>query len=331
MLWGEFMAKSANQKRKLLILRDILHTETDEEHPLTLEQLRTMLESRGVQAERKSLYDDLEQLRLQGEDIVTVRDRSVRYYMGERAFDLPELRLLVDAVQSSRFITHRKSEALIRKLESLTSRHLAGRLHRQVTVSGRIKSMNESIFYNVDALQQAMTEDKTVQFRYFDWDMHKKRCLRREGAAYTASPWALLWDDENYYLVAYDAASDSMRHYRVDRMQSITLTENKRQGAEVFARLDMSVYTRGTFGMFGGQERPVTLRCEAGMAGVMLDRFGPDTTWIPQEEGFTVQVPVVVSPQFFGWLAGLSGAVMVVDPDVAAAYRRYLQQIMDRL
>ena len=330
MLWGERMAKSANQKRKLLILRDILHTETDEDHPLTLEQLRALLDSRGVSAERKSLYDDLEQLRLQGEDIVCVRDRSVRYYMGERAFDLTELRLLVDAVQSSRFITHRKSEALIRKLEGLTSRHLAGRLHRQVTVSGRIKSMNESIYYTVDALQQAMTENTPVTFRYFDWDVQKKRRLRRDGALYTVSPWALLWDDENYYLVAYDHDRSDIRHYRVDRMQSLAPAEGKRQGEEAFARLDMGVYTRRTFGMFGGRERAVTLRCEAGMAGVILDRFGQDTTWIPDGDGFTVRVPVVVSPQFFGWLAGLEGAVTVTDPEVAGAYRQYLQTLMNK-
>lgn len=323
------MAKSANQKRKLLVLRDILHTETDEEHPLTLEQLRILLESHDIQAERKSLYDDLEQLRLQGEDIICVRDRSVRYYMGQRAFDLPELRLLVDAVQSSKFITHRKSETLIRKLEGLTSRHLAGQLQRQVTVSGRIKSMNESIYYNVDTLQLAMAENCAVQFRYFDWDMHKKRQLRRGGAAYTASPWALLWDDENYYMVAYDHDHAQMRHYRVDRMQSILPLEGSRQGADAFARLDMGAYTRGTFGMFGGREQLITLRCDAAMAGVILDRFGQDTVMIPDGDSFTARVSVVVSPQFFGWLTGLEGKVTVTDEDVATAYRQYLRKILD--
>ena len=322
------MAKGANQKRKLLILRDILHTETDEDHPLTLEQLRGLLESRGVTAERKSLYDDLEQLRLQGEDIVTVRDRTVRYYMGQRAFDLPELRLLVDAVQSSRFITLRKSEALIRKLEGLASRHSASQLQRQVTVSGRIKSMNESIFYTVDTLQLAMAENRAVQFRYFDWDVQKKRRLRRNGEVYTVSPWALLWDDENYYLVAYDHDRTSIRHYRVDRMQNVVCTEEPRQGAAAFAGVDMGAYTRKTFGMFGGKERPVTLRCADRMAGVILDRFGQDTTWIPDGDGFTVRVSVVISPQFFGWLAGLEGAVTVTDTDVAAAYREYLRDLL---
>jgi len=320
--------KRPNQKRKLLYLRDILHTETDEEHPLTLEQLRGALAARDVEAERKSLYDDLEQLRLHGEDVVTVRDKTVRYYLGQRTFDLPELRLLVDAVQSSKFITRRKSDALIRKLEGLTSRHLAGQLHRQMVVPGRIKSMNESIYYNVDGLQAAMAADRQVRFHYYDWDMDKQRHLRRDGGWYTVSPWTLLWDDENYYLVAYDSDTESMRHYRVDRMLHITATEDKRRGQAVFEQLDMAVYTRKTFGMFGGDTRWVTLRCEARMAGVILDRFGQDTTLCPEGEQFTVRVPVAVSPQFFGWLAGLGSAVTVTDPAVAAQYRAYLDDIL---
>ncbi len=328
---GEFaMPKGANQKRKLLILRDILHTETDEQHPLTLAQLQELLAARGVSAERKSLYDDLEQLRLQGDDIVTVRDRYVRYYMGQRDFDLPELRLLVDAVQSSKFITLKKSEKLIRQLENLTSRHQAVSLQRQVVVSRRIKSMNESIYYNVDALQQAMTEDCQVTFRYFEWDRHKQRQLRRGGALYTVSPWTLLWDSENYYLVAYSAAADSIRHYRVDRMLQISPIDDKRQGADVFGRLDMGVYTRGTFGMFGGVQQAVTLHCAPHMAGVILDRFGQDTTLVPHGDGFAVRVAVAVSPQFFGWLAGLGGDVSVADSDVAAEYRTYLEKLLSK-
>jgi len=189
------MAKRPNQKLKLLLLREILLRETDEQHPLTLEQIRGLLEQQGVTAERKSLYDDMEQLRLLGDDIVTVRDTTVRYYAGQREFDLPQLRLLVDAVQSSKFITHKKSEELIRRLEGLTSRHLAGQLQRQVLVSGRIKNMNESIYYNVDSLQAAISADRQVTFHYFDWGADKKQHLRRDGALYCVSPWGLTWDD----------------------------------------------------------------------------------------------------------------------------------------
>ena len=324
------MAKQANQKRKLLLLRDILRRETDEEHPLTLEQLREMLAVQGINAERKSLYDDLEQLRLMGEDVVSVRDRTVRYYIGQREFDLPQLRLLVDAVQSSKFITRRKSEQLIRQLEGLTSRHMAGKLHRQVLVSGRIKTMNESIYYNVDTLQGAMAANRQVEFRYFDWGVDKKQHLRRDGGAYTVSPWALTWDDENYYLIAYEEASDSIRHYRVDRMLRISVTDAPRRGETAFRRQDMAQYSRKTFSMFAGEEQTVTLRCANRMAGVILDRFGQEITLFPDGgEHFTVRVPVAVSPQFFAWVTGLDNEVHIVSPAaVAEEYRQYLTAIL---
>ncbi|MBR5524840.1 MAG: WYL domain-containing protein [Clostridia bacterium] len=325
------MARQGNQKLKLLHLQDILRRETDEEHPLTLQQITELLAQRGVSAERKSLYDDLEQLRLLGEDIVTVRDTTVRYYVGERTLDMPQLRLLVDAVQSSKFITRKKSEELIRRLESLTSRHLAGQLQRQVLVSGRIKNMNESIYYNVDSLQNAIAAERQVKFQYFDWGADKKQHLRRDGALYTVSPWALTWDDENYYLIAYDAVSASIRHYRVDRMLRIRQTDIPREGETVFRRMDMAVYTRKTFGMFGGQEQPVTLYCKASMAGIVLDRFGQDVPLMPADEaGFTLRVPVVVSPQFFAWLSGFGTDIRLEGPAaVVQEYRDYLTAILE--
>ncbi len=324
------MPKRANQKSKLLILRNILRRETDEKHPLTLVQLQALLAAQGVPAERKSLYDDLEQLRLLGEDVLQVRDTTVRYYVGQREFDLPQLRLLVDAVQSSRFITRRKSDQLIRQLEGLTSRHMAGQLRRQMLVSGRIKTMNESIYYNVDSLQTAIAAGRQVTFHYFDWGADKKQHLRRQGAEYAVSPWALIWDDENYYLIAYETESDSIRHYRVDRMLHITVTDSPRQGEEAFRRQDMTQYSRKTFGMFGGETQTVTLRCTNRMAGVILDRFGQDTTLFPEEDDrFTVRVPVAVSPQFFAWVTGLEGEVCLTAPEtVVGEYRQHLRRVL---
>lgn len=323
------MAKGQNQKRKLLYLLDILERETDEEHPLTLEQLRQLLAARGVEAERKSLYDDLEQLRLYGADIITHRDRQVRYYLGQRTFDLPELRLLVDAVQSSKFITHRKSLELIHKLEGQTSRHQAGQLQRQVLVTGRIKSMNESIYYNVDHLHSAMNDDRQVAFQYFDWDIRKQRQLRREGVEYMVSPWALTWDDENYYLIAYEAGK-GLRHYRVDRMLHIRSTGERRQGRERFEAEDMAAFSRKTFGMFGGEEQPVTLRCARWMTGVILDRFGQDTVLLPEGEGhFTVRVPIAVSEPFFAWASGFGTDLTIVSPPaVREQYTVYLKELL---
>ncbi len=323
------MAKGQNQKRKLLYLLDILERETDEEHPLTLEQLRQLLAARGVEAERKSLYDDLEQLRLYGADIITHRDRQVRYYLGQRTFDLPELRLLVDAVQSSKFITRRKSLELIHKLEGQTSRHQAGQLQRQVLVTGRIKSMNESIYYNVDHLHSAMNDDRQVAFQYFDWDIRKQRQLRREGVEYIVSPWALTWDDENYYLIAYEAGK-GLRHYRVDRMLHIRSTEERRQGRDRFEAEDMAAFSRKTFGMFGGEEQPVTLRCARWMTGVILDRFGQNTALLPEGEGhFTVRVPIAVSEPFFAWASGFGTDLTIVSPPaVREQYTVYLKELL---
>lgn len=324
------MARQANQKLKMLYLLEILRRETDEEHPLTLKQIIDLLAQRGISAERKSLYDDIEQLRLLGEDIITVRDTAVRYYIGERTLDIPQLRLLVDAVQSSRFITRKKSEELIRRLESLTSRHLAGQLQREVVVSGRIKNMNESIYYNVDRLQSAITAGRQVTFQYFDWGVDKKQHLRHGGALYTVSPWAMVWDDENYYLVAYHSEKGTLRHYRVDRMLHIAVTDLPREGEAAFRSHDLAAYSRQTFGMFGGQEQWVTLRCHKGMAGVMLDRFGSDTPFIPDgEDYFTARVPVVVSPPFFAWLSGFERDIRLIAPTaVAQEYVAYLTDIL---
>ncbi len=324
------MARQANQKLKLLYLLDILRRETDEEHPLTLRQIQDLLEQKGVTAERKSLYDDMEQLRLMGEDILSVRDTTVRYYIGERTLDMTQLRLLVDAVQSSKFITRKKSEELIRRLESLTSRHMAGQLQRQVLVSGRIKNMNESIYYNVDSLHNAMFANRQVRFQYFDWGVDKKQHLRHDGAWYTLSPWALTWDNENYYLVAYDSVRGTIRHYRVDRMLRIEQTDSPRQGEDVFRSLDMAVYNRQAFGMFGGQEQPVTLRCANWMAGVILDQFGSDTPLLPMDDAtFTARVSVVVSPPFFAWLSGFGGDIRLIKPAaVAEEYTAYLHTIL---
>lgn len=324
------MPRQGGQKLKLLFLQEILRRETDEQHPLSLRQIQDLLEQKGVSAERKSLYDDLEQLRLLGEDVVTVRDTTVRYYIGQRALDMTQLRLLVDAVQSSKFITRKKSEELIRNLEGLTSRHLAGQLQRQVLVAGRIKHMNESIYYNVDSLQSALQENRQVRFQYFDWGMDKQQHLRHEGAYYQVSPWALTWDDENYYLIAYDHSTETIRHYRVDRMLRIGSTDLPREGEAAFRQLDMARHTQKTFGMFGGESQPVTLWCRAGMAGIILDRFGQDVALIPAgDQAFTVRVSVVVSPQFFAWLTGFGPAVRLQSPAaVAEEYSRYLKEIL---
>lgn len=310
------MAKGTNQKLKLLYLAQIFSEETDEDHGLTLAEIAQRLSRLDINAERKTLYQDFEELRRFGMDICTNQEgKSFRYFLGSRTFQLPELKLLVDAVQSSRFITEQKSRELIKKLETLTSRSNANQLQRQVLIAGRIKTMNESIYYNVDGLHTAIAKERQIQFRYFRWGPDKTMILRHNGELYTVSPWHLCWDDENYYLVAYDSASGRIKHYRVDKMKNITITDLPRDGAETMEHLDLTIYTRRLFGMFGGEPIRVTLEGDDDMINVLIDRFG-DEIPLRRKDGDRVEtrVDVAVSPQFLGWVASFGGKLTVTSP-----------------
>ena len=323
------MARSANQKLKLMRLYQILFRQSDEDHPLTVQQLIQELERDGIAAERKSIYDDLEALRTLGVDVQSRKGRSSGWFIGQRDFELPELKLLVDAVQSSRFITRKKSDALIKKLEGLASVHQARQLQRQVYVDRRVKVMNESIYYNVDKLHTAIAQQRAITFKYFDYNVRKERIFRREGKRYRVSPYGLIWNSENYYLVAWDEGTAEMRHYRVDKMAEIAVTCMARSGPDAAGSFDVAAYAQKHFGMYRGQEVNVTLRCRNEMVGVVLDRFGQDAILVPDgEEHFTVTLPVVTSPQFFGWLFGLEDNVeLTAPPQAVRAYRERLETI----
>ena len=327
------MPKSPNQKTKLLHLYQIMLHQTDEDHPITVAQMIEQLARYDIKAERKSIYDDLEALRLFGLDIQCRRGKTPGWFVGERDFELPEVKLLMDAVQSSRFITQKKSDALIRKLESLASMHQAGQLQRQVYVSGRIKVMNESIYYNVDKLHTAIAGQKAITFRYFDYDIHRQKVFRQEGGRYIVSPYGLIWNSENYYLVAFDHAHQEMRHYRVDKMTEIVVTGLPREGRKQYPDFQLAQYGQKHFGMYSGREITVTLRGRREKAGLVWDRFGQDVILVPDgEEHFTVTIPVVMSPQFFGWLMGLDGSLTLVAPaEAVRAYRDKLSAAMQTL
>lgn len=325
------MSKSPNQKLKLMHLYLLLMRSSDELHPITIPQMIESLARADIKAERKSIYDDLNGLRSLGVDIQNRKGSSPGWFIGRRDFELPELKLLVDAVQSSRFITKRKSEALIGKLEDLTSSHQAKQLRRQVYVYDRAKTMNESIYYNVDKLHTAIAAQISITFCYFDYDMYHKKVFRRDGRRYNVSPYGLIWNNENYYLVAYDIDKEQMRHYRVDKMCDLILTDRPRLGREHYSDFDLAAYSQKHFGMFSGDEAMVTLRCRAHMAGVVLDRFGHDIIMIPQgNDYFTVTLPIVLSPQFFGWLFGLEDNVTITAPQWAVdSYRERIKTISE--
>ena len=305
-----------NQKLKMLYLLKIFSEETDDLHPLTMPEIISKLAAYGVNANRKTLYLDFEELRNFGVDIISNKVGHDCYYnIGSRDFELPELKLLVDSVQSSKFITDRKSTELIKKLESLVSKYEGKQLQRQVVISGRVKAMNESIYYNVDKLHEAIGSGCQIRFKYFQWNVNKQMELRKDGAWYQVSPWALMWDDENYYLVAYDATDGKIKHYRVDKMLSISVTKEKRLGQEQFKRFDMPRYTKSLFGMYGGEIVKVMLEARNDMVGVIIDRFGKDILIAPVDsERFRVNVDVSMSNQFLGWIMAVGDGVKIVGP-----------------
>ncbi|MBQ3108015.1 MAG: WYL domain-containing protein [Clostridia bacterium] len=309
------MARSPNQKLKILYLMQMLLEETDESHPLPMEQILANLAANGMCAERKSIYDDIESLRLYGLDIRMTKSRPSGYYVLSRRFELPELKLLVDSVQESQFITEKKTLQLIKKLESLCSRHEAYKMRRQVLVSGRIKHMNESIYYSVDAIHTGIAEDKKIRFRYFEYTPNKQKAYRHDGAYYCVSPFALTWNNENYYLIGYDGEAACIKHYRVDRMERISVTEEAREGKDAFSSHDMSVYTRRTFSMFGGEETRVDMEFENHLVGVVMDRFGKDAPLVKTDDAhFSVSAEVAVSPQFYAWIFGLGTGARITGP-----------------
>ena len=309
--------KGKNQRQKLLYLLKILSEETDDDHFLTLHQIIKKLEAYGVNADRKTIYTDFEELRAFGFDIIMEKiGRNYYYHIGSRLFELPEMKMLVDAVQSARAITDRKSGQLIRKLETMVSKYEARQLHRQVFIAGRIKTMNESIYYNVDAIHQAIGTDRQIRFKYFKWDIRKEMVYRRKGDWYLISPWALMWSDENYYLVAYDALDGLVKHFRVDKMVSISVTDKQREGQEQFSRFDMVRYSGSLFGMFSGEETEITLEAQNNIVSVLIDRFGKDIPIEPVDENnFRTKVNVSVSSQFLGWILALGGKVRITGPD----------------
>ena len=319
--------KLSHQKLKLLYLMKILTEKTDEEHTLTVPQMIAELSRYGVSAERKSIYSDLEYLRLFGLDICSRKTKTHDYFVASRDFELPELKLLVDSVQSSKFITHKKSLELISKIEKLTSAANAKRLHRQVYVSNRVKTFNETIYYNVDKIHEAIAENKQITFKYFEMNVDKKKVYRKNGDLYRESPVALSWDDENYYLITYKQKYDNYVHYRVDKMEGIEITDDARVLDD--KPFDLSEYTKETFGMFSGEGTNVSIKFENELVGVVLDRFGVDVRISKEDEKhFVCRVKVAVSPQFLAWVFSFGNRAEIISPDsVVDEMRRMISEV----
>lgn len=284
------MVKSYSQKLRVLYVMQVLLRYSDEEHPISQAEISERLNAYGIQADRKSIYDDIKVLNEFGVEIVKIR-----------------------------------------KLEELASVHEAKTLQRQVFVGNRIKTMNESIYYyNVDKIHQAISQNRLIRFHYYEWTPQKEMHLRRNGKAYEISPWGLTWDDENYYMVGYDGEAEMIKHFRVDKMLDIEITDQPRSGKERFEKFDLANYAKKVFGMFSGEERTVKMLCENNLAGAMIDRFGRDVMMHPvDEEHFSVSAAVNVSPQFFGWLVELGKGVVIESPeDVREEFGGWMRAVM---
>lgn len=321
------MAKSDRQKLKLLYLKDYLCQNTDEAHPASLRSLIEHLEHHEIKCERKSLYSDLAALNLYGLDVQYKRGKPEGYYVSKREFELSELKFLVDAVLSSRFLSPKHSAELIRKLAGQSSIHESALLRREIVLAGRIKSESEENLSAVDVIHEAIALDRKIRFRYFDWGVDLQKRFRK--GVYEASPYALLWDDENYYMVAH-SARHGLTHYRVDKMEEIFLMDAPRTVTEETVAFDPGEYSREMFGMFRGERVNVKLQFESSLAGVVVDRFGRDILMTPHgDTHFTFQTKIALSPNFFAWLCRFAGRATIVYPQSAVnAFRTYCNNIL---
>ncbi len=317
------MAKSDNQKLKILYILDYLQKNSHRDKPVRASELISMLDSRyGISCERKTIYSDIAALQDYGVDIVALPGKNGGYYIASRNFELPELKLLIDAVLSSRFLTEKKSRELIEKLCRECNEEDSRLLKRNVLVSGRVKSMNESIYYNVDTIQEAITRNRQITFRYYDWDFGGKRKFR--DREYIASPYGLCQDNENCYLLAW-TERHGVTHFRVDRMTGITIKEEKRTPCPDLTGKALTEHANQLFQMFAGESVQVKMRFHRSLMNAVIDRFGKDTMLIPDgDEHFNFTVHVAVSPMFLSWVIGFGSKAKVLYPEAVVQECRKL-------
>lgn len=324
------MAKSVRQKEKLLRILEILEQRTDENHSISTKGLIEALKAYDIEAERKSIYDDIMVLTNMGYDIRQDKSKNGGYSLLSRRLEKSEILPLVDAVSCSKFITEKKSRELIKKLEGFLSVYEAGELNRNVYVSNRIKTDNESIYYVVDSVSSAIFLKKSIEFLYCEWNTKKQLVARKDGKKYKAFPLALVWDDEKYYLIAVDLLVNEIRHYRCDKIKDVSILNEGYDNIDLIKGFDPVLYENRTFGMYGGKEESVTLIFPERMCGIIIDRFGKEPTLRTENDGLiSARVKVNVSSQFFGWLSGLGPEITIKGPEtVREEYKNYLLKLI---
>lgn len=316
-----------NVRLRILLVMEIFFERTDAEHGVSMQDILRWLEQNGIAGERKSVYEDIHALKQYGLSIEYYQEDKT-YRLIERAMEIAELKLLVDAVHASKFITKKRANQMIQHIMDMTSCYQKGALQREV-FSEKPKSQNAVGFYSMDLLHEAITHNRQVTFRYTVWNLDKKLEDKRNGERYQVSPCLMIWADENYYLVAYDSQTQSIKHFRVDKIKDVIVEEALREGEAEFKKIDIANYSTTHFGMYGGEAKRVTIQFENALIGVVLDRFGTDVQIIKvDDEHFKTPLPVVVSNQFFGWLFGLGNQAKILTEDVAAEYKKYLQETL---
>ncbi|MBR0277279.1 MAG: WYL domain-containing protein [Clostridia bacterium] len=326
------MPKSSNQKLKIWYLFKILNEKTDEHHPISMSEIISELEKYGINAERKSIYNDIELLINAGVDIISEkRDRFV-YYIGDRDFQLAELKLLIDFVQSSKFITAKKTGELIKKIEGLTSKNYAHELHSQVYINDRVKTSNEKIYYNINYLYTAINSGVRITFRYYKYNVLNNSKYKNNGNLYQVSPYGLVYSDDNYYLLAHYPKYEGITHFRVDKMTDITISSEKSIEIEKIAgkNFNFAEYVKKMFNMFRGETNTVTLNCKEEILNVVIDKFGENVFLRKGDnDRFFVTVKADISPAFFGWIFMLGETIEIVSPtDVRCSYNEHLRNII---
>ena len=322
---------ASSQKLKLLYLMDILRTETDPDHGVSTADILQKLEERGISAERKGIYSDIETLREFGLDIRKYQRQPVEYALAERDFELSELMLLVDAVQSSRFLSEGSCKALVKSIRGLASTPVRDALHKQVHVHGRPRVQTQSDFIVVDKLQEAMAARRKISFGYFRYDIHKNKIATRDGATHVVTPVNLTYSDGNYYLVAFSDADQEIRNYRVDRMERIEQLEERAERNDAISSYDPDEVGKCVFGMYHGERVTATLRATENVMNVIVDRFGRDVHAVPIEGENAARVTVTVkeSPVFYGWLAQLGSEIQIEAPaSLREGYLAFLRNIL---
>ncbi len=319
------MAKNPKQKQKLLYIMKLFMEKTDEDYGVTVADIIEYLSEYDIAAERKSIYNDIETLRDFGLDIVKSKVGKISLFsLVSRDFEIQE-----------KFITQKKSRELIKKIENLSSENQAKELHRQVIVANRVKNQNEDIYRNIDSISRAINNRKKISFFYTKWEVSRTgvkkvvRVRRHDGKRYLLTPKSLTWDDENYYLIAYDAASDMLKHFRVDKMEYIVVETARADSTKAVDKFDIAAYTKQVFGMYGGELVNIKLRFDDSLIGVVVDRFSDKVFISPNADGtFTISTEVMLSPQFFGWLFSFGDKAKLLTPKSAKEqFKAYLDEV----